>query len=108
MPPDFTLEFSDRQDAYLPIQKPYHFSFHHLLTMQPKLPYPAIQKPNIHFLHPYSTHTQFTQYNFNVLHHHNHLFPPYQPPPFLTHHTLKHYPHIHPSLNNLPPQITHH
>uniref|UniRef100_UPI0028CB1F83 glycine betaine ABC transporter substrate-binding protein n=1 Tax=Bacillus sp. WP8 TaxID=756828 RepID=UPI0028CB1F83 len=106
--PPFTLHFSHPHHPYPPIQKPYQFSFHDLLTIHPNLPYPPIPKPHINFLHAYSTHTQFTQYKLNLLHHHHHLFPPYQPPPLLTHHTLTQFPHIHTSLNKLPPQITDH
>lgn len=40
----FTLEFSDRQDGYLGIQKAYQFSFGDVVTMEPKLRYRAIQK----------------------------------------------------------------
>ena len=102
----FTLEFSDRQDGYLGIQKAYQFSFDDVVTMEPKLRYRALQKGNIQLVDAYSTDSELRQYKLKVLDDDKHVFPPYQGAPLLRQETLKEYPEIEASLNKLAGQIT--
>lgn len=102
----FTLEFSDRQDGYLGIQKTYQFSFDDVVTMEPKLRYRAIQKGDINLVDAYSTDSELREYKLKVLDDDQHVFPPYQGAPPLRQETLTEFPEIGTSLNKLGGQIT--
>ncbi|WP_285398792.1 osmoprotectant update ABC transporter permease/substrate-binding subunit OpuFB [Lysinibacillus sp. fls2-241-R2A-57] len=102
----FTLEFNDREDGYLGIQKRYGITLSNITTMEPKLRYQAIQTGNIDLLDAYSTDSEIRQYNLQVLTDDQQLFPPYQGAPLLRKETLDKYPEIETALNKLANQIT--
>ncbi|MGE7130041.1 osmoprotectant update ABC transporter permease/substrate-binding subunit OpuFB [Lysinibacillus xylanilyticus] len=102
----FTLEFNDREDGYLGIQKRYGITLSNITTMEPKLRYQAIESGNIDILDAYSTDSEIRQYNLQVLTDDQQLFPPYQGAPLLRKETLEKYPEIETALNKLANQIT--
>ncbi len=102
----FTLEFNDREDGYLGIQKRYGITLSNITTMEPKLRYQAIQSGNIDLLDAYSTDSEIRQYNLQVLADDQQLFPPYQGAPLLRKETLDKYPEIQKALNKLENHIT--
>ncbi|MGE7694067.1 osmoprotectant update ABC transporter permease/substrate-binding subunit OpuFB [Lysinibacillus sp. NPDC094177] len=102
----FTLEFNDREDGYLGIQKRYGITLSNITTMEPKLRYQAIESGNIDLLDAYSTDSEIRQYNLHVLADDQQLFPPYQGAPLLRKETLDKYPEIETALNKLANQIT--
>lgn len=102
----FTLEFNDREDGYLGIQKNYGISLSNITTMEPKLRYQAIESGNIDLLDAYSTDSEIRQYHLQVLEDDQQLFPPYQGAPLLRNETLEKYPEIEAALNKLANQIT--
>ncbi|MFJ7734058.1 ABC transporter permease/substrate-binding protein [Lysinibacillus sp. NPDC097231] len=102
----FTLEFNDREDGYLGIQKRYGITLSNIITMEPKLRYQAIQSGNIDLLDAYSTDSEIRQYNLQVLADDQRLFPPYQGAPLLRKETLDKYPEIQTALNKLENHIT--
>ncbi|MGE8036887.1 glycine/betaine ABC transporter permease [Lysinibacillus sp. KCTC 33748] len=102
----FTLEFNDREDGYLGIQKNYGISLSNITTMEPKLRYQAIESGNIDLLDAYSTDSEIRQYHLKVLEDDQQLFPPYQGAPLLRNETLEKYPEIEAALNKLANQIT--
>ncbi|MGE7674356.1 osmoprotectant update ABC transporter permease/substrate-binding subunit OpuFB [Lysinibacillus sp. NPDC094403] len=102
----FTLEFNDREDGYLGIQKRYGITLSNITTMEPKLRYQAIESGNIDLLDAYSTDSEIRQYNLQVLADDQQLFPPYQGAPLLRKETLDKYPEIETALNKLANQIT--
>ncbi|MGE7926395.1 osmoprotectant update ABC transporter permease/substrate-binding subunit OpuFB [Lysinibacillus xylanilyticus] len=102
----FTLEFNDREDGYLGIQKRYGITLSNITTMEPKLRYQAIESGNIDMLDAYSTDSEIRQYNLQVLTDDQQLFPPYQGAPLLRKETLEKYPEIETALNKLANQIT--
>ncbi|PJO42267.1 osmoprotectant update ABC transporter permease/substrate-binding subunit OpuFB [Lysinibacillus xylanilyticus] len=102
----FTLEFNDREDGYLGIQKHYGITLSNITTMEPKLRYQAIESGNIDLLDAYSTDSEIRQYNLQVLTDDQQLFPPYQGAPLLRKETLEKYPEIETALNKLANQIT--
>ncbi|MFJ6264642.1 osmoprotectant update ABC transporter permease/substrate-binding subunit OpuFB [Lysinibacillus xylanilyticus] len=102
----FTLEFNDREDGYLGIQKRYGITLSNITTMEPKLRYQAIESGNIDLLDAYSTDSEIRQYNLQVLTDDQQLFPPYQGAPLLRKETLEKYPEIETALNKLANQIT--
>lgn len=102
----FTLEFNDREDGYVGIQKRYGIAFTTLATMEPKLRYQAIQSGDINVLDAYSTDSEIRQYKLRVLEDDQALFPPYQGAPLLRKETLTDYPEIGEALNQLADHIT--
>lgn len=102
----FTLEFNDREDGYVGIQKRYGIAFTTLATMEPKLRYQAIQSGDINLLDAYSTDSEIRQYKLRVLEDDQALFPPYQGAPLLRKETLIDYPEIGEALNQLADHIT--
>lgn len=102
----FTLEFNDREDGYVGIQKRYEIAFPTIATMEPKLRYQAIESGNINLLDAYSTDSEIRQYKLHVLEDDQALFPPYQGAPLLRKETLANYPEIEKALNKLADQIT--
>ncbi|MDO3408351.1 ABC transporter permease/substrate-binding protein [Saccharibacillus sp. CPCC 101409] len=102
----FTLEFSDREDGYLGIQKLYGIKFHTVFTMEPKLRYQAIESGDIDLLDAYSTDSELAQYDLTVLEDDKGLFPPYQGAPMMLQSTLDKHPELADTLNVLAGQIT--
>ncbi len=102
----FTLEFNDREDGYLGIQKRYGITLSNITTMEPKLRYQVIESGNIDVLDAYSTDSEIRQYNLQVLTDDQQLFPPYQGAPLLRKETLEKYPEVEAALNKLANQIT--
>ncbi|MCL1694444.1 ABC transporter permease/substrate-binding protein [Lysinibacillus sp. BPa_S21] len=102
----FTLEFNDREDGYLGIQKRYGIILSNITTMEPKLRYQAIESGNIDVLDAYSTDSEIRQYHLQVLEDDQQLFPPYQGAPLLRKETLEKYPEVKTALNKLANQIT--
>lgn len=102
----FTLEFNDREDGYLGIQKRYGIILSNITTMEPKLRYQAIESGNIDVLDAYSTDSEVRQYHLKVLGDDQQLFPPYQGAPLLRKETLEKYPEVETALNKLANQIT--
>ncbi|CAM3508458.1 MULTISPECIES: ABC transporter permease/substrate-binding protein [Saccharibacillus] len=102
----FTLEFSDREDGYLGIQKLYGIDFHTVFTMEPKLRYQAIESGDIDLLDAYSTDSELAEYDLTVLEDDKGLFPPYQGAPLMLQSTLDEHPELADALNVLAGQIT--
>ncbi|XZF77749.1 ABC transporter permease/substrate-binding protein [Bacillus sp. AL-1R] len=102
----FTLEFTDREDGYLGLQKLYGLKFQHLKTMEPKLRYDAIQSGDLSIIDAYSTDSELQSYHMKVLVDDKNLFPPYQCAPLLREETLKKHPEVEIILNKLQNKIT--
>lgn len=104
--PGFTLEFADREDGYLGIQKLYGIQFSDIVTMEPKLRYNAIETGDINLVDAYSTDSEIRQHQLVVLEDDQNLFPPYQGAPLLREETIKKHPEIEDALNKLAGKIT--
>ena len=102
----FTLEFNDREDGYLGIQKLYGISFDSIKTMEPKLRYQAIEAGEINLMDAYSTDSELREYEMTVLEDDKELFPPYQGAPLLRKETLEKYPELEDALNSLAGIVT--
>ncbi|WP_243293058.1 osmoprotectant update ABC transporter permease/substrate-binding subunit OpuFB [Bacillus sp. FJAT-47783] len=102
----FTLEFTDREDGYLGIQKLYDMAFPNLKTIEPKLRYTAIEQGDINLIDAYSTDSELKRYNLKVLKDDKELFPPYQGAPLIRKNTLEKYPELEEILNQLAGKIT--
>ncbi|MFD2612399.1 ABC transporter permease/substrate-binding protein [Paenibacillus gansuensis] len=102
----FTLEFSDREDGYLGLQKLYGLRLANLKTMEPKVRYSAVQSGDVNLVDAYSTDSELQQYNMITLEDDKKLFPPYQGAPLLKKETLEKYPELGRILNKLADHIT--
>lgn len=102
----FTLEFSDREDGYLGIQKLYGLTFPSMKTMEPKLRYAAIESGDINLIDAYSTDSEIEHYKLVVLEDDKNLFPPYQGAPLMRKETAEQYPEVVEALNQLAGKIT--
>ncbi|WP_153723156.1 osmoprotectant update ABC transporter permease/substrate-binding subunit OpuFB [Sporosarcina cascadiensis] len=102
----FTLEFNDREDGYLGIQKLYGITFPSVQTMEPKLRYQAIEAGEINVMDAYSTDSELREYELTVLEDDENLFPPYQGAPLARKETLKKYPELEEVLNVLAGLVT--
>ncbi|MFC4402277.1 osmoprotectant update ABC transporter permease/substrate-binding subunit OpuFB [Gracilibacillus xinjiangensis] len=102
----FTLEFSDREDGYLGIQRLYELNFPSVTTMEPQLRYAAIEEGDINLVDAYSTDSELRRYNLRVLEDDKNLFPPYQGAPLLRTETLEEYPELEDILNQLAGKIS--
>ncbi|RST74378.1 ABC transporter permease/substrate-binding protein [Siminovitchia acidinfaciens] len=102
----FTLEFSDREDGYLGIQKLYGLAFPSMKTMEPKLRYGAIESGDINLIDAYSTDSEIEHYKLVVLEDDKNLFPPYQGAPLMRKETAEQFPEAVEALNLLAGQIT--
>lgn len=102
----FTLEFNDREDGYLGIQKLYGITIDHIKTMEPKLRYQAMNSGDIQVLDAYSTDSEIRQYDLTVLADDQQLFPPYQGAPLVRAETIEKYPELEQALNKLADKIT--
>ena len=102
----FTLEFNDREDGYLGIQKLYGITISNIKTMEPKLRYQAMDSGDIQLIDAYSTDSEIRQYDLSVLVDDQQLFPPYQGAPLVRAETLEKYPELEQVLNKLANQIT--
>ncbi|CAM4103588.1 osmoprotectant update ABC transporter permease/substrate-binding subunit OpuFB [Lederbergia lenta] len=102
----FTLEFADREDGYLGIQKRYEIDFPNVIKMEPKLRYGAIETGDINLVDAYSTDSEIRQHELIVLEDDLELFPPYQGAPLLRTETAEKYPELVKALNRLAGKIT--
>lgn len=102
----FTREFADREDGYLGIQSLYGIQLEHLVTMEPKLRYTAIENGEINLMDAYSTDSELQEYGLTVLEDDQKLFPPYQGAPLMRKETAEENPDIVQALNKLSGKIT--
>src|SRR6478736_1699579 len=102
----FTLEFKDREDGYVGIQKEYGLTFPNIKTVEPKLRYRAVEKGDINVLDAYATDPEIKQFGLKVLKDDQQFFPPYQGAPVLREDTLKEHPELKKILNQLGGKIS--
>lgn len=101
----FTLEFANRNDGYLGLQKIYGLNLS-VNTMEPSLRYQAINNHDVNLVDAYSTDAQLKQFGISVLDDDKNLFPVCQPAPLIRADILKEYPELKSILNKLSGKIT--
>lgn len=102
----FTLEFSDREDGYVGVQKLYGLTFPSMKTMEPKLRYAAVESRDINLIDAYSTDSEIEHYKLVVLEDDKNLFPPYQGAPLMRKEIAEQFPEVVDALNQLAGKIT--
>lgn len=101
----FTLEFTNRADGYLGLQKQYGLNLN-VKTMEPSLRYQAINNGDFNLVDGYTTDAQLKQFDLFVLKDDKNLFPICQVAPLIRAETLAEYPELEDILNKLAGKIT--
>ena len=102
----FTLEFKDRQDGYVGMQKLYNLDIKNIRTMEPGVRQKALKNGEIDIIDAYATDSYMIELDLKTLEDPENLFPPYQGAPLLRQETLKTYPELENILNQLGGEIT--
>ena len=101
----FTLEFMNRQDGYLGLQR-HGIRFAHVVSLEPALRYTALDSGHIDLLEAFSTDSELRQYHLTVLQDDIALFPHYQGAPLMKAAFAEAHPGIVQALNVLTGHIS--
>lgn len=101
----FTLEFMNRQDGYLGLQR-HSIRFAHVVSLEPALRYTALDSGHIDLLEAFSTDSELRQYHLTVLQDDIALFPHYQGAPLMKAAFAEAHPGIVQALNVLAGHIS--
>lgn len=102
----FTLEFKDREDGYVGMQKLYDLDIQNIKTMDPGIRQQALENKEVDIIDAYATDSYMVELDLRALEDPENLFPPYQGAPLLRSETLEEYPELEPVLNQLGGLIT--
>lgn len=100
-----TMEFTDREDGYIGMQKLYGTKFHKIKPVDGGLRYTAINNKESDITDAFLTDGLLRAYNLVTLEDDKHLFPPYHAAPIIRKDTLQKYPELKEVLNKLAGQI---
>lgn len=100
-----TMEFTDREDGYLGIQKLYGVKFDTVKAVDGGLRYTAIDNKESDITDAFSTDGLLKAYNLVTLEDDKQLFPPYHAVPIVRNDTLNKYPELKELLNKLAGQM---
>lgn len=102
----FTLEFKDREDGYVGMEKLYDLDIKHIKTMEPGIRQQALENKEVDIIDAYATDSYMVELGLTSLEDPENLFPPYQGAPLLRSDTLEKYPELEDILNQLGGMIT--
>src|SRR5699024_2711752 len=102
----FTLEFKDRKDGYIGMQKRYDLNLENIKTLEPGIREQAIKNGEVDIIDAYATDSYMVELNLTALEDPKDLFPPYQGAPLLRKETLDKYPELKNILNQLGGMVT--
>jgi osmoprotectant transport system permease protein len=100
-----TLEFANREDAYLGIKKLYNMNFKDVKAIDGSLRYTAVEKDEAQVIDANSTEGLVQKFKFKILEDDKGFFPPYYAVPIVREDTLKKYPELKEVLNKLSGKI---
>ncbi len=101
-----TMEFENRQDGYVGLQKLYNLNFKNIKGLDGGLRYTSLQNNETQVVDAFSTDGLLKKFNLKTLKDNKNFFPPYYAVPLIRQDTLKKYPEIKPLLLKLSNQIT--
>jgi osmoprotectant transport system permease protein len=101
-----TMEFANRMDGYLGLQKLYNLNFKNVKGIDGGLRYTALQNNETQVTDAFTTDGLLQKFNLKLLKDDKKLFPPYYAVPIVREDTLKKYPEIKPVLLSLEGKIT--
>ncbi|HEY8892225.1 MAG TPA: glycine betaine ABC transporter substrate-binding protein [Clostridium sp.] len=102
----FTMEFANRADGYLGLQKKYNLNFKTVKGIDGGLRYTALQKNETQAIDAFSTDGLLKKFDLKLLKDDKNFFPPYYAVPIVNESTLKKYPELKGVLNLLAGKIT--
>lgn len=97
----FTLEFDNREDGIIGLQKKYDFDFDRVYSFDGSLRYNAIKNKDVHVIDAFATDSLIEANNLVTLEDDLNFFPPYFAFPLLNKKTYEKYPEILPLLASL-------
>ena len=101
-----TMEFANRMDGYLGLQKLYNLNFKNVKGIDGGLRYTALQNNETQVTDAFTTDGLLQKFNLKLLKDDKKLFPPYYAVPIVREETLEKYPDIKPLLLSLEGKIT--
>jgi osmoprotectant transport system permease protein len=101
-----TMEFINRSDGYLGLQKLYGLNFKSTKGLDGGLRYSALEKNETQVVDAFSTDGLLKKFNLKTLKDDKNFFPPYYAAPLVREDTLEKYPKIRPLLEKLEGKIT--
>ncbi|MBU3110981.1 ABC transporter permease/substrate-binding protein [Clostridium lacusfryxellense] len=90
----FTMDFANRPDGYLGLQKAYNMKFKSMKGIDGGLRYTSIQKNETQILDAFSTDGLIQKFDLKLLKDDKQFFPPYYAVPIVNQSTLKKYPEL--------------
>jgi glycine betaine/choline ABC-type transport system substrate-binding protein/ABC-type proline/glycine betaine transport system permease subunit len=90
----FTMEFANRPDGYLGVQKAYNLNFKNVKGIDAGLRYTALQNNETSVLDAFATDGLLKKFDLKLLKDDKNFFPPYYAIPVVRAETLKKYPEI--------------
>ena len=101
-----TMEFANRMDGYLGLQKLYNLNFKNVKGIDGGLRYTALQNNETQVTDAFTTDGLLQKFNLKLLKDDKKLFPPYYAAPVVRSETLEKYPDIKPLLLSLEGKVT--
>ena len=101
-----TMEFANRMDGYLGLQKLYNLNFKNVKGIDGGLRYTALQNNETQVTDAFTTDGLLQKFNLKLLKDDKKLFPPYYAVPVVRAETLEKYPDIKPLLLSLEGKVT--
>jgi len=102
----FTMEFANRPDGYLGVNKLYNLNFKSIKGIDAGLRYTALEKNETQVLDAFSTDGLLKKFDLKLLKDDKNFFPPYYAVPIVNADTLKKYPELKGVLKLLDGKIT--
>ncbi|MBU3159430.1 ABC transporter permease subunit [Clostridium frigoris] len=102
----FTMEFANRQDGYIGLQKTYGINFRSLKGLDGGLRYAALEKGSTQITDAFSTDGMLQKFDLKLLKDDKKFFPPYYAAPIIKDETLKKHPELKGVLQLLAGKIT--
>ncbi|KSU84120.1 osmoprotectant transport system permease protein [Fictibacillus enclensis] len=99
-------EFFERQDGYPGFQKAYKFNFKDKKSLDPNLMYAAVKNGKVDTIAAFTTDGRIPRYNLELLKDDKKFFPPYYAAPIVREETLKKYPKLKSTVNELAGKIS--
>jgi len=102
----FTMEFANRQDGYLGLQKLYNLNFSNVKGIDGGLRYTSLLNNETEVLDAFSTDGLLQKFDLKLLKDNKNFFPPYYAVPIVREDTLKKYPQLKGILAQLDGKIS--
>lgn len=100
-----TIEFSNREDGYLGLNKKYNMNFQNVKAVDGGLRYTSIANNKADVIDAFSTDGLLKGFNLKVLKDDKNYFPPYYAAPIINNNTLKKHPELKNLINKLAGKI---